>query len=54
MAHYARNLVQEVTVIAHSCGADGPRELRRHHARFITRPGFSKPLDQFYRRSDSG
>ena len=49
VAHYARNLVREVTVIAHSCGVDGPRDLRRHHARLITRPGFSKSLDQFYR-----
>ena len=58
VAQYAQNLVREVTIIAHSCGVDSPRDLRRHHARFITRPGFSKPLDQFYReereRVDTG
>ena len=50
VAHYARNIVKEVTVIAHSCGVDCPRDLRREHVRFVTRPGFSVPLDQFYRQ----
>jgi glutamate synthase domain-containing protein 2 len=50
VAHYVQNLVKEVSVIAHSCGVDCPRELRRHHVRIVTRPGFSVPLDHFYRR----
>jgi len=49
VAHYVQNMVKEVTTIAHSCGVDCPRDLRRHHARIVTRPGFSMPLDQFYR-----
>ncbi len=48
VAQYVHNLVKEVTVIAHSCGVDCPRELQRHHVRIVTRPGFSVPLDQFY------
>ncbi|MCK9504950.1 MAG: FMN-binding glutamate synthase family protein [Porticoccaceae bacterium] len=50
VAFYAQNLVKEVAVIAHSCGVDCPRDLQRHHARIVTRPGFSVPLDHFYRR----
>ena len=48
VAHYVGNLVKEVTIIAHSCGVDCPRELERRHARIVTRPGFSETLDQFY------
>ncbi len=42
-------MVHEVTTIAHSCGVDSPRELRRHHARLVVRAGISVPLDQLYR-----
>ena len=31
VAAYARNLVREVGIIAHSCGVDDPRELARRH-----------------------
>jgi len=51
VAHYAQNLVKEVIVIAHSCGVDCPRELRRHHARLVTRPGMSVPLDRLYQQT---
>jgi glutamate synthase domain-containing protein 2 len=50
VANYARNLVHEVGVIAHSCGVDEPRDLRRHHARIVTADGISVPLDKLYRR----
>ncbi len=49
VAQYVENMTREVTIIAHSCGVDCPRELKRHHVRIVTRPGFSVPLDQFYR-----
>ncbi len=52
VVQYVRNMVKEVTVIAHSCGVDCPRDLARHHVRIVTRPGFSVPLDQFYREED--
>lgn len=33
---YHRHLVKEVEVIAHACGVEEPRLLRRHHARMVT------------------
>lgn len=50
VAHYAKNLVKEVVVIAHSCGVDCPRELRREHARMVVETGHSVPLDKLYLR----
>jgi glutamate synthase domain-containing protein 2 len=46
--HYAQNMVKEVGIIAHSCGAREPRQLRRHHARIITEFGRSVSLDQVF------
>jgi glutamate synthase domain-containing protein 2 len=46
--HYAKNLVKEVGVIAHSCGVLSPRDLRRLHARIVTDEGHSIPLDKLY------
>lgn len=48
VAHYQRNLVHEVAVIAHSCGAPSPRELSRHHAREVQANGRSLRLDELY------
>ncbi|MGV6827134.1 MAG: FMN-binding glutamate synthase family protein [bacterium] len=48
VAHYARNLVYEVGMIAHSAGVKEPRELRRHHARIVTDYGLSVPLDKLH------
>ena len=42
--HYARNMQHEVGVIAHSCGAREPRELRREHCRIVQANGLSTPL----------
>ncbi|GIX31051.1 MAG: FMN-binding glutamate synthase family protein [Porticoccaceae bacterium] len=50
VANYARRLVREVAVIAHSCGVDSPRQLRREHARIVTGIGYSESLDAFYRK----
>ncbi len=48
VAHYIKNMVHEVEVIAHSCGAREPRELRRHHARIVTPSGQSVPLNELF------
>jgi len=48
VAHYIENLVHEVEVIAHSCGAREPRELRRENARIVTPSGQSVALDELY------
>ncbi len=45
VANYARHVVNEVGVIAHSCGVAEPRDLRRFHVRQVTAEGGSVPLD---------
>jgi glutamate synthase domain-containing protein 2 len=49
--NYAKNMVREVGVIAHSCGVKEPRELRLFHARIVTDSGHSVPLDEYYKKS---
>ncbi|MFZ5654255.1 MAG: FMN-binding glutamate synthase family protein [Pseudomonadota bacterium] len=51
VAQYVENLRKEVGVIAHSCGVESPRALRRHHARIVTELGQSEPLDQYYAKA---
>jgi len=46
--HYARNMVKEVGIIAHSCGVRSPRQLQRKHARIVTANGLSVPLDELH------
>ncbi|MDE1959267.1 MAG: FMN-binding glutamate synthase family protein [Xanthomonadaceae bacterium] len=48
VAHYARNVMREVGVIAHSVGVDDPRKLRRWHCRIVADDGKSVPLQQLY------
>lgn len=48
VAHYAKNMVYEVGVIAHSCGVREPRELKRYHARVVCQNGLSLPLDELH------
>ena len=48
VANYATNLMQEVGVIAHSCGAREARELKRCHAQLINDRGIPEPLDVLY------
>ncbi len=48
VAAYARNLVHEVGIIAHSCGVHSPRELRRFHAHVVQPNGLTVGLDQLY------
>jgi len=46
--NYAKNMVYEVGVVAHSCGVREPRQLRRFHARIVTESGMSVSLDEMY------
>ena len=46
--HYQQNMTKEVGIIAHSCGAHSPRDLRRRHARIVGGDGRSTPLDELY------
>jgi len=48
VANYARNMVHEVGIIAHSCGVTEPRRLRRYHARIMTESGRSFSAAELY------
>ncbi len=48
VSNYAKNMVYEVGVIAHSCGVKEPRLLRRFHARIVRPDGKSIPLNELY------
>jgi len=48
VAHYAKNMVNEVGMIAHSCGVRTPRELSRVHARVVQGNGLSIGLDELH------
>ena len=45
---YIKNINYEVGVIAHSCGVDEPRLLKRHHARIVMSNSKSVPLSELY------
>ena len=48
VANYQKNLVKEISIIAHSCGVVGPRRLTRKHARIVMENGLSIPLDELH------
>lgn len=48
VAHYHAQMVEYVSVIAHSCGVACPRCLQRKHVRMVTDNGLSVPLTEFY------
>ncbi len=48
VANYAKNMAYEIGVIAHSCGVDEPRKLKRQHCRIVTEMGKSVPLNEIY------
>jgi len=50
VAHYVANMVEEVGVIAHSCGVDEPAQLNRSHAHIVLGPGNSEALSSYYER----
>ncbi len=51
VAEYARNVVKEVEMIAHSVGVTEPRKLRRRHVRIVQPDGSSRPMNELYPRS---
>jgi len=48
VAAYAKGIIKEVEVIAHSCGVDEPRELRRHHVRLVQDNGRTVSMRELY------
>ncbi len=48
VANYAKNIVYEVGIIAHSCGVREPREFKRFHARIVTDNSLSMPLNALH------
>lgn len=45
---YTETMLKEVGIIAHSCGVDSPRGLKRFHCRIVQDDGRSIPLDELY------
>lgn len=48
VCHYAKNVMHEVGLIAHSCGIDDPRQHDRSHCRVVGDHGISIPLEQLF------
>ncbi|MDX1460450.1 MAG: FMN-binding glutamate synthase family protein [Xanthomonadales bacterium] len=48
VANYAKNMMKEVGMIAHSCGVPEPRRLKRHHARIVVERGLSVALSDLH------
>ena len=48
VANYAKNMMEAVGMIAHSCGVNDPRELNATHARIVLENGKSIPLNEYY------
>lgn len=46
VAHYAREIIHEVEMIAHSVGVSEPRRMRRRHVRIVQVDGRSLPLNE--------
>ena len=45
---YSLHMRKEIGIIAHSCGVDEPRKLKRFHCRIVQSSGRSVPLDELY------
>lgn len=48
VANYAKNMSYEVGVIAHSCGVNEPRQLKRYHAHIVGDDGLSRPAIELH------
>ena len=53
VASYAKNLMHEVEVIAHSCGIAEPRLLNRSHAQVINELGVPEPMNKLYPEAET-
>ena len=54
VAAYAKTMMKEVGVIAHSCGVREPRELRRWHVRLQSPNGRSIPMSELWPYPETG
>ncbi|RLJ51787.1 glutamate synthase domain-containing protein 2 [Litoreibacter meonggei] len=54
VARYAKSIVKEVELIAHSVGVPEPRQMRREHVRLVQDTGKSVPMDVLYPVKDAG
>ena len=52
VANYARSVIGEVEMIAHSVGVAEPRQMRRRHVRLVQPDGTSRPMSDVYPRSE--
>ena len=52
VANYQKNMIKEISVIAHSCGVKNPRHLQRKQARIVESSAASISLTQYYKRKD--
>jgi len=50
---YVNNMVNEVGIIAHSCGVTSPRELNRSHARIVTGNGRTIGLNELFPEAET-
>lgn len=48
VAHYAKNMMYAVGIIAHSCGVKEPRQLTQKHARIVGDNGRTFSLQEYY------
>lgn len=53
VADYVKNMVNEVGIIAHSCGVKNPRALNRTHARIVTGNGRTIGMDELFPEPES-
>ena len=51
--NYANNIIRELGIIAHSCGVNDPRQLKRYHAHMVLGNGRSVSLAELYPEPDS-
>ncbi|MBL4750333.1 MAG: FMN-binding glutamate synthase family protein [Amylibacter sp.] len=52
VANYAKSLIHEVEIIAHSVGVKEPREISRRHVRIVKSSGVSIPLNKLMPRPE--
>ncbi len=48
VGHYAKNLVHEVEIIAHSCGLSEPRQFNRSHAQIVSAQCLPHPVTDVF------
>ena len=53
VAAYAKQIIKEVEMIAHSCGVSEPRQLRRHHVRLVQADGRAVRMDELFPRPEA-